>query len=87
VGYAGGADREARASIRVKGVKIMKQAVKVQASHKPIYCRECRGQNTFERCPSGDIGTESGKPFMLKWQCTVCGKTCLTSNREVEDEA
>ncbi len=62
------------------------QGVKVETNHKPIYCRGCHSQNTFEGYPEGDIKTESGKPFMLKFKCRVCGHTCLMSNKEYRDE-
>ena len=67
----------------------MKQSITVETNHKPVYCRDCKGQNTFERFPEGDYPTASGKPYMLKWRCkglhkdgSVCENTCLTSNRE-----
>jgi len=60
----------------------MKLSITVETNHKPVYCRECRSQNTFERYPATDIKTESGRTFLLRWQCRICGKTCLTTNRE-----
>ena len=52
----------------------------------PIYCRDCRGQNTFERNPIADIKTESGKTFMLSWRCKICGHKALTSNPDYGKE-
>jgi len=48
--------------------------------NKPIYCRECRSHNTFERNPNRDMKTESGLTFMLSWKCQTCGHISLTSN-------
>lgn len=49
---------------------------------KPIYCKECRSQKSYERYPDGDIKTENGQAYMLKWQCSVCGKLTLTTNED-----
>lgn len=54
--------------------------IKVMTNHKPVYCRECRSQNTWERNEDRDIKTESGKVYMLGWQCSVCGHTSITTN-------
>ena len=57
-------------------------SIRTIENHKPIYCRDCRSQGSFERYPEGDIPTESGRAFMLKWKCRECGKTVLMSNPE-----
>jgi len=49
-------------------------------NHKPVYCRDCRSQKSFELCPKRDIKTESGQSFMLGYRCRVCGKVAIMSN-------
>lgn len=41
--------------------------------NKPIYCRECRGLDTWERKPEGDIKTPDGKVYWERWRCQGCG--------------
>lgn len=48
----------------------------------PVYCRECKGRDTFKREPAGDYLAESGRAYMLRWRCEVCGHTTMTSNPE-----
>jgi len=52
----------------------------------PIYCRQCRGQNTFERNPSKDIMTETNQAFELSFKCKICGHTTLTRNLDYRKE-
>jgi len=49
-------------------------------NHKPIYCRDCRTQNSFELYPDRDITTESGRVFMLGYRCRNCGKVVIMTN-------
>ena len=58
----------------------MKTLVRVIENHKPIYCRDCKSQHSFERYSDGDIPTESGRVFMLRWKCKECSKTVIMSN-------
>ena len=58
----------------------MKNGIRIMTNHKPVYCRECRGQDTWIRNEAGDIKTESGKVYMLGWRCSVCGHTSITTN-------
>lgn len=44
---------------------------------KPIYCRQCRSQFTFDRYPEGDIKTEAGKVVWEMWCCSECGNTTI----------
>jgi len=48
--------------------------------HKPIYCRNCRSQDSFELYPEKDITTESGRVFMLGYRCKECGKIVIMTN-------
>ena len=56
----------------------------IETNHHPIYCRECRNRNSFERNPDKDIKTESDRAFMLSWKCRVCGHTTLMTNPNYE---
>ena len=47
---------------------------------RPIYCRGCRTQNSFELCPQRDITTETGRVFMLGYRCKKCGKVVIMTN-------
>ena len=47
---------------------------------KPIYCRDCRTQNSFELHPEKDILTESGRAYMLGYRCRLCGKVVIVTN-------
>ena len=53
-------------------------------NHTPIYCRECRSQNSFELCSERDIATESGGVFMLGYKCKECGKVVIMTNPDYE---
>jgi len=58
--------------------------IKIGTNHRPIYCRECRNQSSFERNPDKDIKTELGQAFMLSWKCPACGHTTLMTNPNYE---
>lgn len=58
----------------------MENGTKATANHKPVYCRKCHSHDTFQHNEAGDIKTESGKVYMLGWQCSVCGHTSITTN-------
>jgi len=49
-------------------------------NHKPVYCRDCRTQNSWVRHPEKDVMAESGQAFMLGWICKVCGSTTIMTN-------
>ena len=49
-------------------------------NHKPVYCRGCRAQNSFELCLDRDIRTESSRVFMLGFKCKECGKVVIMTN-------
>lgn len=51
-------------------------------ARKPVYCRECKGHDTWVRNEQGDVKTKSGKVFMMSWKCKVCGHTTIMSNPE-----
>lgn len=57
------------------------------ADHKPIYCRDCRTQNSFELYPDRDITTVSGRVFILGYKCRECGKVALMTNLDYESPA
>jgi len=41
---------------------------------KPVYCRECKSRDSWERNPKKDIvGAETGKVMFEAWVCKVCG--------------
>ena len=43
----------------------------------PVYCGECRSQNSWERFPDGDILSVNGKLLWEKWKCRTCGATTI----------
>jgi len=44
----------------------------------PVFCRECRGQNTYEPNPRNDIKNEKGdKVLWAAWKCGKCGHETL----------
>lgn len=45
----------------------------IRENHKPQFCRECRGKETFERYVERDTKTETGKVILECWRCRVCG--------------
>ena len=56
------------------------QTIRIETNRHPVYCRECRSQDTFERNPDMDIKTESGRAYMLSYKCRLCGHTALMSS-------
>lgn len=58
--------------------------IRTETNHHPIFCRECRSRNTFERNPDKDIKAESGQAYMLSWKCRICGHTTLMTNPNYE---
>jgi hypothetical protein len=39
----------------------------------PVFCRDCHGQNTWQRLPERDILSESGVLMWERYRCKVCG--------------
>ena len=44
---------------------------------KPVYCRNCRGRDSFVRYPEKDILSDTGKLMWRKWLCKACGKEVI----------
>ncbi len=55
---------------------------KIEISDKPIYCKDCRSSESWERCPERDIKSESGKTMFKRWRCKICQKTTIYPVRE-----
>lgn len=49
----------------------------MQTEIKPVYCRDCKGRDTWERDPGNDIKGESGKVLFHRWKCSKCGNTTI----------
>lgn len=43
----------------------------------PVYCKDCRSQNSWDRVPAEDIKSISGRVMWVRWRCRVCGKKIL----------
>lgn len=50
----------------------MQQPITI-ANHRPVYCRGCKTQKSFERFPEGDTKTETDKVILECWKCRECG--------------
>lgn len=51
----------------------MQQPTITRENHKPVFCRECRSQKTFDHFPEGDTKTVNGKVILECWRCRECG--------------
>lgn len=45
----------------------------------PVFCRDCRSRDSWEREPEKDIYGESGKLLWKRWICRVCGHRTIYS--------
>ena len=61
--------------------------IRVKENHRPVFCHNCKGRDTFEQEPERDTRTESGQSFLLAWVCKVCGNIAHTSNPDYKSPA
>lgn len=50
----------------------------------PVYCRECKGRDTFDPAPERDICFESGRVLFRRFKCYGCGNEILWPASEGE---
>lgn len=54
----------------------------VMENHRPVYCRDCKGQRTFERFPKRDAKGMTTDAIILEcWKCRICGHLAWVTAR------
>jgi hypothetical protein len=65
--------------------KLSEVKMAVETRLKPVYCRDCKSQGSYERYETRDVLTEGGSVFLECWKCRICGHLTWGSNIQNEE--